>query len=94
LLDGVRRWPGSASWTSAVRDVVISEFDTDRSGDLDTLPQIDAVPCVVWSAVTATYPGFLSGLGFVGERRYTGDRIGIREAIVHAATTRILSCRW
>jgi hypothetical protein len=88
----LRLEPGSAAWASAVRSVLLAEYDLDRSGLLDTRGEIDAVPCIVWETVQATYGGSLFGLGFGESGQYFGDRVGIAERTRVHAGRRISAC--
>ena len=60
---------------------------------LDSAAEIDAVPCVVWSTVLATYSNALAGLGFDSANQYLGDLIGVSSGQRTLAGTRILACR-
>jgi hypothetical protein len=88
----LRLEPGSAAWASAVRTVLLAEYDLDRSGVIDARDEIDAVPCVVWRTIEATYGSTLAGLGFAESGQYLGDRIGVAEAERIHAGHRILAC--
>jgi hypothetical protein len=46
---------GSAAWASAVRSVLLEEYDLNGSGMIDARAEIEAIPCVVWETVQSTY---------------------------------------
>jgi len=87
-----RAEPGSAAWAAVVRSTLLEEYDLDRSGVLDAAIEVEAVPCVVWSTVRATYGADLGGLGFGGTSRYLGDRIGIAGGQREAVRRRLQAC--
>jgi hypothetical protein len=83
---------GSAAWASAVRSVLLEEYDLDGSGMIDARAEIEAIPCVVWETVQSTYGGSLSSLGFGIKGPYLGDHIGVAEDERIQAGNRILGC--
>ncbi len=46
---------GSKSWHDAVKQDLISRFDRNGSGSLDTPEEIDAIPCESWQKIEQSY---------------------------------------
>lgn len=84
--------PGSAAWAALIHSVLLEEYDLDGSGLLDATDEIDAVPCVVWNTVRASFGSSLTALGFGGTNRYLGDRLGIAAARREEVTRRLQTC--
>ena len=84
---------GSAAWAAVVRHTLLQVYDGDGSGLIDTEVEVDAISCLTWQAITATYSGFLSGLGFEGPRIYAGYRIGLDGELRHQARNNAVGCR-
>jgi hypothetical protein len=85
--------PGTAAWASAVRGVLIGEYDADGSGTLDREIEVRAVSCKVWNTIEATYPSTLLGLGFDQPDQYLGNLMGVAITMRATAAEVILVCR-
>ena len=64
-------------WSEAVKRILESRFDRDRSGALDIPVEIRSIPCDVWQAMAATHPDYPYGLGFLAGEVYMGDHLGV-----------------
>jgi len=87
-----RTVPGSASWAAAVKGVLITAYDADRSGMLDESGEIDAISCVVWNTVQATSGNPMSALGLDASMPDQGGLIGVAEGQRTTVVGRLAAC--
>jgi hypothetical protein len=93
LLD-IRGVPDEQTRQMAARTVLLGSFDFDRSGAIDAPREIDAVPCDVWAALDAAFPGFLYRYGFTDPTGpYFGSMLfGISDVVRDAGAARGVAC--
>ena len=46
---------GSKSWHDAVVHDLVSRYDRDRSGTLDSVAEVQSIPCETWRAIEQSY---------------------------------------
>ena len=76
VYDQILAVPGdtySDEWSGAVRRILTTQYDRNRSGTLDTAAEVDGVACEAWQAMQDAVPqgvrdiyGFTDGYGWVG----------------------------
>ena len=83
---------GSATWAAAVARVLLDRFDADRSGSVDRIQEVDAVPCDVWKAIAATGGDFAVQFRTnAGATQDTGF-IGVHDRVRREASSSISQC--
>lgn len=87
---------GSSSWDAAVKVIMLAQFDTNRSGWIDTSTEASAIGCDVWRALddgvkeSWSY-GLRSIYGF-DQGLWIGDAIGISQGVRAPADAKLTSC--
>ena len=88
---------GFADWDSAVKAILLGNYDTNGSGSIDTPEEVACIPCGTmqaldkgvrdgWDASIRTIYGFREGMAWVG------DAIGMSESIRPQADARFSTC--
>lgn len=88
---------GSSAWDEQVSKVLLANFDKDSSGAIDSSPEIDGVPCEVWTAMDeATRRDdevpVMALYGFAPGYLWAGDALGFDAATREQATMRMQGC--
>lgn len=87
---------GSSTWDEAVKAIMVANYDSNSSGNLDSASEVSAVPCDVWKAMDAgvrgkwTY-GIRTIYGFSGGG-WIGDAVGFAESQRSAADSKAAGC--
>ncbi|MDY0059268.1 MAG: PEGA domain-containing protein [Myxococcota bacterium] len=42
---------GSTEWDTLAKRLLLQNYDANRSGEIDTVAEVDAIPCAVWTAL-------------------------------------------
>jgi serine/threonine protein kinase len=93
---GLSEQGGSSEWDDAVTPIVLKAYDTNKSGQVDTASEVQAVPCDVWKAIDEgvlqkwSY-GVRTIYGFDGAL-YIGDEIGFSGTVRTTADAAIQGC--
>lgn len=88
---------GSKNWHNAIREQLVSNYDTNGTRSLDTPDEVQSIPCSVWTNVEASYEtGGLSVAmshlyGFDGSRA-PANTLGITQAMRGYAFDRMKTC--
>lgn len=88
---------GHDAWDAAATAILLSNFDANRSGTIDSTAELMAMPCEVMSALDdRVEEGWGYGLrviyGFEADKIWVGDALGFDEAIRAGADLRIAGC--
>lgn len=88
---------GSTDWDETVRVALLEAFDADTSGTLDTVAEVEAIPCSTWSAMDKPIRrGWRAGVhvvyGFAPGNLWSGQLLGFSEAVRAPAAARIAAC--
>jgi hypothetical protein len=78
---------GSSEWDDQVESIMVSAFDTNGSGDLDTNSEVSSVTCQVWSAMDSGMraggqysSSILTVYGFDPSLMWIGSAVGFSES--------------
>jgi hypothetical protein len=91
--------PGSDGWDQVVKQLVASRFDADGSGDIDTVAELHAVPCMVWQAMDkrvrqrSSSSSLLVTYGFLPDLIYLGESLGVAQGLREIAQLRLEACQ-
>lgn len=88
---------GSKSWHDAIKQDLVSQYDRNGSGSLDTPAEIDAIPCETWRNIEKSYE--TGGLavemttlyGFDGSEA-PANTLGVTAAVRDHAYDRMKAC--
>jgi hypothetical protein len=88
---------GSKTWHDAIRQDLVSQFDRNGSGSLDTVEEVDAISCETWRNIEQSYE--TGGLavemthlyGFDGSEA-PANTLGITAAVRAEAYERMKAC--
>ncbi|MGE0255646.1 MAG: SUMF1/EgtB/PvdO family nonheme iron enzyme [Alphaproteobacteria bacterium] len=91
---------GDAEWDDAVSEALLSNFDSNRSGTIDTRAEIDAIPCEVLHGIEKSYArgttystNFSYLYGFDPSATYwIGDALGFAEGQRQYIFGRLKAC--
>ena len=73
-------------WSAPVREILLSAFDGNESGYLDTTSEINAITCEVWEALNeAVGSDVMAIYGFDSEFIWVGDALGFDDRYRRAA---------
>ncbi len=88
--------PGSIEWKHGVGTVLTAAYDGNRSGDLDTRAEVDAIGCRVWGAIQDGYARsgsyFWVGYGFPSHLIWNAEGMGFAEGMRAYAWGAIQRC--
>ena len=88
---------GSDAWDGKVKTILVSAYDTNSSGTLDTAAEVSAVSCDAWKAMDAgvkakwTY-GIRTIYGFEAGYSWVGYAVGFDEGIRAKADKALVGC--
>ena len=88
---------GSSEWDEKVKGVVLSNYDTDKSGAVNTAAELGGISCDVWKAmddgVKAKYGfGIRTIYGFAADYSWIGYAVGIDESMRVPADAVLAGC--
>ncbi|PIE18759.1 MAG: hypothetical protein CSA66_03805 [Proteobacteria bacterium] len=89
--------PTTARWDSRVRTLLTNHYDADGSGALDAPTEIVALDCDVVRTLDArvrqaTTAGLDVVYGLTGSSRWTGQLLGLSEAVAAEVASRLAAC--
>ena len=95
---GLSEEGGSSDWDNAVKPIIVSAYDANGSGLVDTDSEARAIPCDVWSAlddgVSQKYStGLRSTYGFEAGYSWLGYVIGIDESARSTSDAAMQACQ-
>jgi hypothetical protein len=97
-LAGIRGVTSVENRQLAARTILLSFYDLDRSGYLDTAAELDAISCEVWMSLPVAFPNFAEEYGFldasdVPGRQYRGSIVfNLSERLEEPAIRRFSAC--
>ncbi len=88
---------GSDGWDTFVSKAMVSAYDSDRSGSLDSPSEVRQITCDTWNALDqGVQQGWGSGIrqvyGLHPDLTWVGYAIGLDESMRHPANDSALSC--
>ena len=90
---------GSDSWDEEVEAILLAAFDKDKSGEIDTEDELNAIPCEVWQAMDNSISAgsgkgsnLIATYGFASRGTWGGDSFGIDEKLRNASIVRLKAC--
>lgn len=90
---------GSSAWDEVVKTLLISEYDSNRTGEIDTSSEVSAIPCSVWNAMNRGMinggeytTNIISVYGFDPAMIWVGYALGFSESVRSAAYSSGASC--
>jgi len=88
---------GGESWDDRIEQVFLDIADKNGSGDIDTLPELQLVPCSVWRRMDLGVhqeqdAAFMTIYGFHPRLIWVGSAIGINESLRDLATAQLQGC--
>lgn len=89
---------GSDAWDDEVKEIFLAAFDADRSGEIDSNGELNAIPCEVWRTVDKSIrsgspdSGLAWTYGFKPDFEWVGDAFAIAEKLRKASFARIQAC--
>jgi hypothetical protein len=88
---------GGSDWDARAKEILLSEFDLDQSGEIDTKDEVEAIDCDTWGAMdkrireqwTSMYVtyGFDLSLSWIA-----GSTLGISQGVRGQASGAVLNC--
>jgi hypothetical protein len=97
-LEALRSLPGARTgWLRTARAVLISAYDTDRSGALDTTTEVAQVPCEMWASLDRLSMGFFGrslrvSMGVDEGASWSGHMLGVRGAVRPSFGAALVRC--
>jgi len=95
----IRSFPdgGTSAWDAQVKSVIVSAFDTNGSGAVDTAAEIGAISCEVWQAMDdGVKQRFSHGLraiyGFDPMGNWIGYAVGFSDKVRKEADAALVRC--
>lgn len=90
---------GSSEWDDQVKNIMLSNYDSDSSGTLDTSSEVNSIPCDVWVAMDVGMKAggeystsLLSVYGFDPDLFWVGYALGFDESMRSTAWNAGSSC--
>lgn len=88
---------GGDTWDVRIKQTFLAYVDDNKSGDIDTMPELEQVPCAVWrrmdQGVRQDQPaGFMQVYGFDPRLIWVGSAVGVNEALRPQATQYLINC--
>lgn len=88
---------GSSDWDSAVKPLMVSGFDGNGSGEIDTADEVAKVDCATWAALDAGVKekweyGLRTIYGFHKDYAWIGNAVGFSESVRPQADTALAGC--
>ncbi len=88
---------GSAEWDTSVESLLLSNYDSNKSGSIDNNAEVNAIPCDVWSAMDdATRRDdevpVMALYGFAPDYLWAGDALGFDLDVRETAAQKMESC--
>ncbi|MFO0744244.1 MAG: hypothetical protein U1F43_01030 [Myxococcota bacterium] len=89
--------PATDAWDAAVHGVLLTAYDLDGSGALDSASELEAVPCDVWRALEDTVLSargqpLMVIYGFSDGYVWAGDALGFDQRIAMPAVAAMSAC--
>ena len=79
---------GSSVWDAQVKNIMVTNFDTDQSGFIDTPDEVGRIECDVWNAINLSLlssgeytTNFTAVYGFDPELIWLGNELGFDESV-------------
>ena len=88
ILDQIQALPegGSSKWDHIVNGILISSFDTNKSGTIDTASEVNTIGCPIWKAIETSMlnggeysSSIISVYGFDPSLSWVGYALGFTE---------------
>lgn len=100
VVGAVRALPngGSSAWDAGVEGILLPRYDLDGSGSIDTPPEVDKIPCEVWTTLDrqiaegGAHSGLRTTYGFRPGFIWVGGALGFGEAVRETADGRQREC--
>lgn len=88
---------GSEQWDEQVKSLLLQNYDSNRSGSIDSREEIDAIPCDVFKAMDQATRNdddvpVMALYGFASGYLWAGDVLGFSGAMREASASRMEGC--
>lgn len=91
---GLRGDPGTPTWEGSAEQLLIADFDLDKSGEIDNATELAKIPCSTWRALEQPLRSTGHGLHDygLGSGRWRGNRLGFSRKIKDEANAAVNAC--
>jgi hypothetical protein len=88
---------GSQQWEELVQVVLVHTYDLDGDGRIGIDPEVDRIDCSVWHVLDQrllndSRNGLLASYGFLPDRTFVGDRLGLQATVRRAVLEAGIRC--
>lgn len=88
---------GGEAWDKRIKALFVEVADNNQSGDLDSLAELQTIPCAVWRRMDEGVEadedsGFMTIYGFHPRLIWVGSAVGVNEALRDVATAQLSGC--
>ena len=90
---------GSTEWDAQVKAILVTHFDKDQSGLINTVEEVEAIECDVWNAINLSFlssgdyqANFTVVYGFEPDLTWLGEDIGFGESMRPVVLARAPLC--